>query len=357
VACDCMGCMGSMASTSIDTMAATSGDEVVVAPRRRGKSKAPNFTYDGPVAVIRLELDGSDDRVRRRLERQWEAVFRLRRALQRDAPRGAGRTGRPATNGQLIPKRCGHGWACPAKVLKPQQNVIFRPVGGCVSTSPKRLACMWPTRCGRRSSGICSPTRRGADTVRRGLVRGGISPASPAAPVHTPKTDRRGRPTVWWERWMGTWPPTGTGNCPLGCAPRIRRRPRCPNTACADTGSPRPWTSAPTTAGTAGCAATATSSPRCWLPAWNSPTRKTRAPRPSTTNLPTPCAMGWPPSKSGRVQSTGTSHHHHRMRDRPGPAATTRWPLLNKQHPAHPRTDQDPFLDVAGPAENNQHPS
>jgi hypothetical protein len=118
-----------------------------------------------------------------------------------------------------------------------------------------------------------------------------------------------------------------------------------------------PWTSAPTTAGTAGCAATATSSPRCWLPAWNSPTRKTRAPRPSTTNLPTPCAMGWPPSKSGRVQSTGTSHHHHRMRDRPGPAATTRWPLLNKQHPAHPRTDQDPFLDVAGPAENNQPPS
>jgi len=74
-----------MASTSIDTMGATSGDEVVVAPRRRGKSKAPNFTYDGPVAVIRLELDGSDDRVRRRLERQWEAVFRLRRALQRDA--------------------------------------------------------------------------------------------------------------------------------------------------------------------------------------------------------------------------------------------------------------------------------
>jgi hypothetical protein len=31
-------------------------------------------------------------------------------------------------------------------------------------------------------------------------------------------------------------------------------RPRCPNTACADTGSPRPWTSAHTTAGTVGCA-------------------------------------------------------------------------------------------------------
>lgn len=62
MACDCMGCMGSMASTSIDSMAATSGDEVVVAPRRRGKSKAPNFTYDGPVAVIRLLTDPQDPR-------------------------------------------------------------------------------------------------------------------------------------------------------------------------------------------------------------------------------------------------------------------------------------------------------
>jgi hypothetical protein len=46
---------------------------------------APNFTYDGPVLVIRLELDASDVPMRRRLERHWEAVSRLRRALQRDA--------------------------------------------------------------------------------------------------------------------------------------------------------------------------------------------------------------------------------------------------------------------------------
>jgi hypothetical protein len=51
----------------------------------RGKSKAPNFSYEGPVSVIRLELDVSDPVVRRRLERQWAAVFRLRRAVQRDA--------------------------------------------------------------------------------------------------------------------------------------------------------------------------------------------------------------------------------------------------------------------------------
>jgi hypothetical protein len=37
------------------------------------------------VSVIPLELDVSDDCTRVRLERQWEAVFRLRRALQRDA--------------------------------------------------------------------------------------------------------------------------------------------------------------------------------------------------------------------------------------------------------------------------------
>ena len=45
------------------------------------------------------------------------------------------------------------------------------------------------------------------------------------------------------------------------------------------------------------------------------------------------------------------------MLDRPGPAATTRWPLLNKQHSAYLRTAQDHTLDVADPAENNQPPS
>ena len=77
--CDCMS---PMASAPTDTASATSGD---VVPRRRGRSKAPNFKYDGPVSVIRLELDATDERNRRRLEPQWEAVFRLRRAVQRDA--------------------------------------------------------------------------------------------------------------------------------------------------------------------------------------------------------------------------------------------------------------------------------
>jgi hypothetical protein len=76
------GFMIAMAAVSTDTTTVSGGDMV---PRRRGKSKAPNFRYDGPVSVVRLELDVSDPVVRRRVERQWEAVFRLRRAVQRDA--------------------------------------------------------------------------------------------------------------------------------------------------------------------------------------------------------------------------------------------------------------------------------
>ena len=83
-------------------------------------------------------------------------------------------------------------------------------------------------------------------------------------------------------------------------------------------------------------------------------TPRIRAPRGSTTDLPTPYGRGWPPSKSRRAQSTGTSHYHHPMQDRPGPSATSPWPLLNKQHAAHPRTAQAQSLDVAGPAENMQ---
>ncbi len=43
---------------------------------------------------------------------------------------------------------------------------------------------------------------------------------------------------------------------------------------------------------------------------------------------------GWPPSKSGRAQSTGTSHQQYPLPDRPGPAATTRWPLLSTIFPS-----------------------
>jgi hypothetical protein len=51
-----------------DTATVTSGD--VAGPRRRGRSKGPNFKFDGPVSVIGLELDVTDHRTRRRVERR-----------------------------------------------------------------------------------------------------------------------------------------------------------------------------------------------------------------------------------------------------------------------------------------------
>jgi hypothetical protein len=74
--------MNLMTAAPINTTTAISRE---VVPRRRGQSKAPNFTYAGPMSVIRLELDVTDSAARRPLEQQWGAVFRLRRALQRDA--------------------------------------------------------------------------------------------------------------------------------------------------------------------------------------------------------------------------------------------------------------------------------
>ncbi|MEZ5117096.1 MAG: zinc ribbon domain-containing protein [Candidatus Nanopelagicales bacterium] len=58
-----------------------------VAPKRRGKSKGKNWRrpVDVGVSVIRLELDVSDPQARARVEKQWQAVYELRRALQRDA--------------------------------------------------------------------------------------------------------------------------------------------------------------------------------------------------------------------------------------------------------------------------------
>ena len=101
--------------------ATTAATEVVVAPRR-GESKAPNFAFRGPLAVIRLELDVSDERMRRRLERQWKAVFRLRRALQRD---GAA--------------RCRAFWershACPACGLRADRDVVSAVLAACVELS------------------------------------------------------------------------------------------------------------------------------------------------------------------------------------------------------------------------------
>jgi hypothetical protein len=115
-----------MAATPTDTTTAISGE---VVPRRRGKSKAPNLTYDGPVSVIRLELDVSDERLRRRVERQWAAVFQLRRALQRDAAARC-RAYRAAHRERSAES----GWGCRAKGSRPRPRRISRPAAGCAIT-------------------------------------------------------------------------------------------------------------------------------------------------------------------------------------------------------------------------------
>ncbi len=152
--------------------------------------------------------------------------------------------------------------------------------------------------------------------------------------------------------WLPSAPPPA--GCFIGPVPAP---PHSASTASAGLGCQNPSPSAPIGAPHADCARIATSPPRCWPPASNSPIRMIRAPRKSTTHLPTPYGRGSPPSKRGRAQSTGTSHqHHHPVLERPGPAATTRWPLLSKQHSAHPRTDQAAGPDVAGPSRKEQPP-
>ncbi|WP_433304414.1 zinc ribbon domain-containing protein [Actinoplanes sp. CA-030573] len=66
-------------------MAINAGDPVV--RRTRGKSKAASWRRPKhvPTAVIRLELNLTDRRVRRRVEAMFTAEFQLRRALQKQA--------------------------------------------------------------------------------------------------------------------------------------------------------------------------------------------------------------------------------------------------------------------------------
>ena len=121
-----------MAAAPTDITTATSGD--VVVPRRRGKSKAPNFTYEGPVSVIRLELDVPDAGCPGGCSDSGRRCFGYGGHCSATPKPGVGRTGPPTVNAPPTPKRCGSGWACPAKESRPRRSPISRPVGGCVIT-------------------------------------------------------------------------------------------------------------------------------------------------------------------------------------------------------------------------------
>ena len=201
-----------MAATGTDSTVATSGD--VGMGRRRGKSKAANFKYDGPVSVIRLELDVSDIGVRWRLGRQWEAVFRLRRALQRDAA-----------------DRCRAYWAAhherrrDPKALR--ERLGFSRKGIEAAAKSHIEASGWMRDHLTKAVGLhvadevwetvdrrCSPTPRGAGMDRRGSDHGGSSLVFRVGPAHIPRPGRCGKPTGWSAPSTGTFRHTGTLSCP-----------------------------------------------------------------------------------------------------------------------------------------------
>lgn len=199
-----------MASTPTDTSAATVG-----VLRRRGPSKAPNFVYQGPVSVIRLELDTSDDCVRRRLERQWEVVFRLRRTLQRDAA-----------------ARCRAYWAA-----RHERATDPKPVRARLGLTRKSIeaaakahieASGWMRDHLTKAVGL-----HVADEIWESIDRHLFADASGRrhgppriaswwdftripgrARSHTKARSRCGKPTVWSALWTDIWPPIGTHCCP-----------------------------------------------------------------------------------------------------------------------------------------------
>jgi hypothetical protein len=122
------GFMIPMAAVPTDAATAIGGD--VVVPRRRGKSKAPNFKYKGPVSVIRLELDVADERVRQR-SGSGRPRFGYAGRCNVMPSIDVGRIGPPTVNVEPIRKGCGSGWGCRAKGSRRQPRRISRPAGGC----------------------------------------------------------------------------------------------------------------------------------------------------------------------------------------------------------------------------------
>jgi hypothetical protein len=206
------GFMIDMTVAFCGTATATCGEAVV--SRRRGKSKAPNFTYEGPVSMICLELDVSDPGVRRRVEAQWAAVFGLRRALQRDAQRRCraywSAHGERAADPTALRQRLGLS----RKGMEAAAKKHIEASGWMRDHLTKALGLHVADEVWKGWIGICSPTNLGAATVRRGSGRGGISPGSRGGPARTPKPHRCGRPGGGSAPWTGTWPATGTLICP-----------------------------------------------------------------------------------------------------------------------------------------------
>jgi hypothetical protein len=194
-----------MAATRTDTSA-----EVMV-PRRRGKSKAANFKYDGPVSVIRLELDACDERTRRRPQRHWDTVFRLRRALQRDAAARcraywAAHRAR-ASDVRAVRERLGLS----RKGIEAAAKAHIEASGWMRTHVTKALGLhvadeVWET-IDRHLFADASGRRHGPPRIGSWFDFTRI----PGGPAHTPKPHRCGKPTAWSAPSTGIWAPIGTG--------------------------------------------------------------------------------------------------------------------------------------------------
>lgn len=120
-----VGCISPMAVASTDVAAVTGSD---VVPRRRGKSKARNFKYDGPVSVMRLS--------------SMPPMIVCGNAWSGNGWRRFGygghynatpsivveRIGLPTMSATPIREDCGTGWGCRARALKPRRRTILRPL-------------------------------------------------------------------------------------------------------------------------------------------------------------------------------------------------------------------------------------
>jgi hypothetical protein len=191
-----------MAATPTDATT----DSGVVGPRRRGKSKVPNFKYDGPVSVIRLELDASDKQLHRLLERHWNTVFRLRRALQRDAQH-----------------RCRALWAAhheraaDVKAVRDRLGLTRKGIEAAAKAHIENSGWMRPSdqsnrahvtdEVGETVERHLFPDVSGAGTVRRGSGRGGLHPHPGRAPL--PETKPVWETTAWSAPSTGIWAPIG----------------------------------------------------------------------------------------------------------------------------------------------------
>jgi hypothetical protein len=178
--------------------------------RTRGPSKAANWRRPGEVAVIAMELDLSSDPVmRRRVEKHWDAVFRLRRALQRDAGALCGaymaaHRQRKTTGPKAVRNRLG----LDRKGIEARAKTHVERAGWLRHHFTKATALHVADEVWESTDRFLFRDSSGG---RHGMSRAGswwTSGEFPAVPARTRRPSRRGRPTGWPAPCKATSTPT-----------------------------------------------------------------------------------------------------------------------------------------------------